>query len=69
MKMKLFAVAAAATLGLSACGDTAGQQALTGGLIGGAAAAATSNSVGPGIVLGAATAVAFCQSNPHDPKC
>lgn len=69
MKMKLCAVAAAATLGLTACGDTAGQQALTGGLIGGAAAAATSNSVGPGVVLGAAAAVAFCQANPYDPKC
>lgn len=69
MKTKFLALAMASALGLSACGDTLGQQALTGAAIGGGAAALTDNDVGTGIVLGAAAGAAFCQTYPNDPKC
>ena len=69
MKTKFLALAMLATLGVASCGDTLGQQALTGAAIGGGAAALTDNDVGTGIVLGAAASAAFCQTYPADPKC
>jgi osmotically inducible lipoprotein OsmB len=69
MKTKFWAVAMIAVLGVASCGDTLGQQLLTGGGIGGVAAAATGGDVGTGIVVGAAAGAAFCQTYPNDPKC
>ena len=69
MKTKFWAVAMASVLGVASCGDTLGQQLLTGGAIGGGAAAITSNSIGPDIVLGAAVSAAYCNTYPNDRMC
>ena len=45
MKTKIWAIAMTAVLGVASCGDTLGQQLLTGGGIGGVAAAATGGDV------------------------
>jgi osmotically inducible lipoprotein OsmB len=49
---------------LAACGDTLGEQALGGGVIGAGAAALTSGSLAQGAAIGAAGNVAYCQLNP-----
>ena len=53
-----------ACAGLSACGDTLGEQALGGGAIGAGAAALTSGSLLQGAAIGAAGNIAYCQLNP-----
>ena len=53
-----------AGLGLSACGDTLGQQALFGGAAGAGVSAATDGDILTGAALGAAGNVAYCQTYP-----
>ena len=53
-----------ALLGLAACGDTLGEQALVGGAVGAGAAAATGGDAITGAAVGAAGNVAFCRANP-----
>lgn len=61
-KVSSFAIAAVVALGLSACGQTTGDRALSGGglgaVAGGGAAALTGGSVGTGAVLGGAAGAA-----------
>lgn len=54
-------IAAALCVGLAACGDTIGEQALSGGVIGAGAAALTSGSIAQGAAIGAAGNLAYCQ--------
>jgi hypothetical protein len=55
-------LAVVAGLGLTACGDTVGEQALFGGAAGVGAAAVTNGDIVTGAALGAAGNVAYCQS-------
>ncbi|WP_299282554.1 hypothetical protein [uncultured Tateyamaria sp.] len=61
MSFKLVSVALAATLGLAACGDTIGEQALSGAVIGAAGTAIFNGDAGTGAVVGAVGGVAYCQ--------
>tara|TARA_R110000787_G_scaffold52940_1_gene124437 strand:- start:1086 stop:1292 length:207 start_codon:yes stop_codon:yes gene_type:complete len=56
-------IAIAAVVGLSACGDTLGEQALGGGVVGAGAAAVTGGSIGQGAAIGAAGNVVACQAD------
>ena len=60
----IFAIAVLA--GLSACGDTLGEQALGGGVVGAGAAAVTGGSIGQGAAIGAAGNVIACQADLVD---
>ncbi|MDJ1008823.1 MAG: hypothetical protein QNJ13_13485 [Paracoccaceae bacterium] len=62
MQRITLAVALAAGLGLTACGDTVGEQALFGGAAGVGVAAVTDGDVLTGAALGAAGNVAYCQT-------
>ncbi|MGJ8603842.1 MAG: hypothetical protein ACSHXH_06905 [Marivita sp.] len=53
-----------ALLGLSACGDTLGEQALLGGAAGAGAAVATGGDPLTGAAVGGAANVAYCQTYP-----
>ena len=48
--------------GLSACGDTVGEQALIGAGVGAGTAVVLNGSVGTGLLVGAAGNVAYCQT-------
>ncbi|WP_299144647.1 hypothetical protein [uncultured Tateyamaria sp.] len=61
MSLKFASVALAATLGLAACGDTIGEQALSGAVIGAAGTALFNGDVGTGAVVGAVGGIAYCQ--------
>lgn len=61
MSFKFASVALAATLGLAACGDTIGEQALSGAVVGAAGTAIFNGDVGTGAVVGAVGGVAICQ--------
>ncbi|MCL3883689.1 hypothetical protein [Marivita sp. GX14005] len=63
LKPKLI-LATCALLGLSACGDTLGEQALGGGAAGAGVAAATGGDLLTGAAVGAAGNVAYCQTYP-----
>ena len=54
-----------AILGLSACGDTLGEQALGGGVVGAGVSAATGGDLVTGAAVGAAGNVAYCQTYPE----
>ena len=54
----------AACAGLSACGDTYGEQALFGAGSGAAGAAVLDGNVATGALVGAAANVAYCQQYP-----
>ncbi|SFE91393.1 hypothetical protein SAMN04488523_11224 [Sulfitobacter brevis] len=56
-------LAGAAALGLAACGDTLGEQALGGAAVGAGAAAITGGSLGKGAAIGAGANVLACQTN------
>lgn len=58
------AIALSLCAGLSACGDTLGEQALYGAGAGLGAAAILDGNVYTGAALGAAANVVFCQENP-----
>lgn len=51
-------------LGLAACGDTLGEQALAGGAAGAGVAAVTDGDILTGAAIGAAGNAAFCQTYP-----
>ena len=57
----------AALAGLSACGDTAGEQAIIGGGVGAGVAAVTDNNIVTGAAVGAAGNILYCQQYPS--KC
>ncbi|MCK0148846.1 hypothetical protein MWU54_02325 [Marivita sp. S6314] len=54
-----------ALFGLSACGDTLGEQALLGGAAGAGTAVATGGDPLTGAALGGAANVAYCQTYPE----
>jgi osmotically inducible lipoprotein OsmB len=58
-------LALCALLGLSACGDTLGEQALLGGAAGAGTAVVTNNDPLTGAAVGAAANVAYCQTYPE----
>jgi hypothetical protein len=60
--IKITSFALAALLGLAACGDTVGEQALFGGAAGIGAAAVTGGDLATGAVIGAGANVAACQA-------
>ena len=57
-------LALAALVGLAACGDTLGEQALGGAAVGAGVAAITSGSLAQGAAIGAAGNVAYCRLYP-----
>lgn len=57
-------LAACAALGLSACGDTLGEQALGGAVVGAGTAAVADGNMAQGAAIGAAGNVAYCQTYP-----
>ncbi|KIN61701.1 hypothetical protein Z945_2694 [Sulfitobacter noctilucae] len=65
MSIKTLTLTLAACAGLSACGDTIGDQALGGAAVGAGAAAITSGSLAQGAAIGAAGNIAYCQINPN----
>ena len=65
MRYIAFAVSTAALLGLSACGDTLGEQALIGAGAGAAGAAVLDGDLATGVIVGAAGNVAYCQTYPE----
>ena len=65
--LKLAVLCGAMALGLSACGDTFGEQALIGAGAGTAAAAVLDGNLVAGAVVGAAGNVVYCKQNPS--KC
>ncbi|WP_300583703.1 hypothetical protein [Marivita sp.] len=58
-------LAVVALLGLSACGDTLGEQALLGGAAGGGTAVAAGGDPLTGAAVGAAANIAYCQTYPE----
>ena len=61
MRTKTLTLATVALLGLAACGDTPGEQAIIGGAVGAGAAAVTSGSVVSGAAIGAGANVLACE--------
>ena len=61
MPIKPVALALVAALGVAACGDTVGEQAIIGGAVGAGAAAVTSGSVVTGAAVGAAGNILACE--------
>lgn len=64
MRIRTIVIAFAATVGLAACGDTAGQQALIGGTVGAGAAVVVGSSLAAGAAVGAAGNLVYCQTYP-----
>ncbi|MEM8655671.1 MAG: hypothetical protein AAGF36_13090 [Pseudomonadota bacterium] len=64
MRIKFFALAAAAAFGLAACGDTVGEQAVIGGAVGGVGTAALGGNAIAGAAVGAGANVLYCDQNP-----
>ena len=63
MLFKKTVLAFAATLGLAACGDTIGEQALSGAVVGaGATAIFDSSAAGYGAAVGAVGGILYCQT-------
>ncbi len=58
-------VAILAFAGLSACGDTIGEQALGGGAVGAGTAAVADGNMVQGAAIGAAANIAYCQTYPE----
>ena len=58
-------LALCALLGLAACGDTLGEQALLGGAAGAGTAVVTNSDPLTGAAVGAAANVAYCQTYPE----
>ena len=54
-----------AVLGLSACGETAGEQAAIGAAAGTAGALLLDGNAVAGAVIGAGANLAYCNTNPH----
>ncbi|MGJ8625749.1 MAG: hypothetical protein ACSHXB_02210 [Sulfitobacter sp.] len=64
MSIRNIILGLAGCVSLAACGDTLGEQALGGGVIGAGAAAVTGGTLIQGAAIGAAGNVAYCQLNP-----
>ncbi|MEX0311746.1 MAG: hypothetical protein AB3N17_16035 [Tateyamaria sp.] len=64
MHIKTFALISAAALGLAACGDTVGEQAVIGGAVGGVGSAALGGNAIAGAAVGAGANVLYCDQNP-----
>ena len=62
MSIKTILLAVTASAGLAACGDTLGEQALGGGVVGAGAADVTGGSLAQGAAIGAGANVLACQS-------
>jgi len=65
MRNKTLIIALAAALGLAACGDNVGEQAIIGGAVGAGAAAVTSSNIAAGAAVGAAGNLVYCQTYPE----
>ncbi|MEP2533470.1 hypothetical protein [Shimia sp.] len=63
-KIWKYACAGIAAIGLAACGDTMGEQALIGAGAGAATAVVLGGSAVAGVVAGSAVNVIYCQENP-----
>jgi hypothetical protein len=61
MRHTTLVIALGAALGLAACGDTVGEQAIIGGAVGAGAAAVTSGSIVTGAAIGAAGNILACE--------
>ena len=66
MPTKTLCILAAATLGLAACGDTPGEQALFGGAAGAGTAAVLDGNILAGAAVGAAGNLIYCEENPGE---
>ncbi len=64
MRIKITLLAVAAALGLSACGETFGEQALIGAGAGAGTAAVLDGDIATGAIVGAAGNVAYCRTYP-----
>ncbi|MWD27017.1 hypothetical protein E0K89_005955 [Aquicoccus sp. SCR17] len=64
MRIGHFILIGAAALGLSACGDTLGEQAVLGGASGAGASIVAGADPVTGAVVGGAANVAYCQLYP-----
>ncbi len=64
MRTKFFILAIASSLGLAACGDTMGEQALIGAGAGAGAAILLDGDVATGAVVGGAGNVLYCRQYP-----
>ena len=62
MRIKTYILGFTCALGLAACGDTVGEQAIIGGAVGAGAAAVTSGNVVTGAAVGAAGNVIACET-------
>ncbi len=65
MQKKTWIVAAGLLLGLAACGDSVGEQALFGGGAGALGGAAIGGDPVTGAAVGAAGNIAYCQTYPQ----
>ena len=64
MQRKITVLALCAITGLTACGDTMGEQALIGAGAGAGAAIVTGGNAGTGAVVGAGANVLYCNQYP-----
>lgn len=64
MRIKFTVLAVAAALGISACGETLGEQALIGAGAGAGTAAVLDGDIATGAIVGAAGNVAYCRTYP-----
>ncbi|MBD3680126.1 MAG: hypothetical protein HUJ27_17200 [Rhodobacteraceae bacterium] len=65
MHIKTIGILVVAAFGLSACGDTLGEQALYGAGAGAATAIVIDGDIATGAVVGGVANVAYCQSYPE----
>lgn len=64
MRIKTVILAAISALGLAACGDTVGEQAVLGGAVGGVGTAALGGNAVAGAAVGAGANVIYCERFP-----
>ena len=65
MQIKLWTLCAVGAFTLSACGDTPLEQALMGAGAGGATALVLDGNLATGVLVGAGTNLAICQTQPE----
>jgi len=66
MRKPTLILATVAALGLAACGDTVGEQAVIGGAVGGVGSAALGGNAVAGAAVGAGANVLYCDANPGE---
>lgn len=64
MRIRTVVLATVAALGLAACGDTVGEQAVLGGAVGGVGTAALGGNAVAGAAVGAGANVLYCDRYP-----